>query len=94
MGRQARAVALSPFVRQRLTMLMSTQDQAGLDQLAGLTETGDVTPVIGATYPIHRTADAMRQLEGGHARGKLAISISTAALMPGRSDGDDRAQRG
>ena len=94
MGRQARAVALSPFVRQRLTMLLSTQDQAGLDQLAGLTETGDVTPVIGATYPIHRAADAMRQLEGGHARGKLAISISTAALMPGRSDGDDRAQRG
>ena len=84
MGRQARAVALSPFVRQRLTMLLSTQDQAGLDELAGLAETGDVTPVISGTYPMHQAAAAMRQLEGGHARGKLAISISTAALTPGR----------
>ena len=78
MGRQVQALALSPFVRQRLTMLLSTQDQADLEQLAGLAETGDVTPVIGGTYPLHRASEAMRQLEGGHARGKLAISISSA----------------
>ena len=79
MGRQVRALALSPFVRQRLKMLLSTQDRADLEELAGLTETGDLTPVIGEIYPLHRASDAIRQLERGNARGKLAISISTAA---------------
>ena len=60
-------------------MLLSTQDRADLEELAGLTETGDLTPVIGEIYPLHRASDAIRQLERGNARGKLAISISTAA---------------
>jgi len=79
LGRQVRALVLSPFVRQRLKMMLSTQDRADLEELAGLAETGAVTPVIGEIYPLHRASDAMRQLEGGNARGKLAISISRAA---------------
>ena len=47
MGRQMRAVALSPFVHQRLTSLLSRQRQADLELLAQLIEAGQITPVIG-----------------------------------------------
>jgi NADPH:quinone reductase-like Zn-dependent oxidoreductase len=75
MGRQMRALALSPFVRQRLTMLISKQDDADLERLAQLIETGEGTPVIGKTYPLDQTPDAMRDLLAGHTRGKLVITV-------------------
>ena len=78
MGRQMRALALSPFVRQRLTMLVSKQDHADLERLAQLIETGELTPVIGKTYPLDQTSDAMRDLLAGHARGKLVITVPDA----------------
>ena len=76
MGRQLRALALSPFVRQRLTMLVYRQPRADLERLAQLTEAGELTPVIGKTYPLHQAPDAMRDLEAGHARGKLVITVT------------------
>ena len=78
MGRQMRALALSPFVCQRLTMLVSKQDHADLERLAQLIETGELTPVIGKTYPLDQTPDAMRDLLAGHARGKLVITVLDA----------------
>jgi NADPH:quinone reductase-like Zn-dependent oxidoreductase len=78
MGRQVRAMALSPFVHQRLTSLLSRQRQADLEHLAQLIETGKVTPVIGKTYPLHQAPDAMRDLEAGCARGKLVITVTEA----------------
>jgi NADPH:quinone reductase-like Zn-dependent oxidoreductase len=78
MGRQLRALALSPFVRQRLTMLISKQNHADLERLAQLIEAGALTPVIDKTYPLHRAPDAMRHLEAGHARGKLVITVTGA----------------
>jgi len=78
MGRQMRALALSPFVCQRLTMLVSKQDHADLERLAQLIETGELTPVIGKTYPLDQTPDAMRDLLAGHARGKLVITVPDA----------------
>lgn len=78
MGRQVRAMALSPFVHQRLTSLLSRQRQADLEHLAQLIETGKVTPVIGKTYPLHQAPDAMRDLEAGRARGKLVITVMEA----------------
>jgi NADPH:quinone reductase-like Zn-dependent oxidoreductase len=76
MGRQLRAVALSPFVRQRLTMLTSKQPRADLERLAQLIEAGELTPVVGQTYPLHEAPDAMRELLAGHARGKLVITVT------------------
>ena len=78
MGRQLRALALSPFVRQRLTMLISKQNHADLERLAQLIEAGALTPVIDTTYPLRRAPDAMRHLEAGHARGKLVITVTGA----------------
>jgi NADPH:quinone reductase-like Zn-dependent oxidoreductase len=78
MGRQVRALALSPFTRQRLTTFVSRQRLADLETLAQLIEAGQLTPVIGKTYPLHQAPDAMRDLLAGHARGKLVITVTDA----------------
>jgi 2-desacetyl-2-hydroxyethyl bacteriochlorophyllide A dehydrogenase len=74
-GRQLRALALSPFTRQRLTTYISTHRQADLDTLRQLIETGQVTPLIGRTYPLADLPEAISHLRAGHARGKIAITI-------------------
>ena len=74
-GRQLRALMLSPFVRQRLTTYISRHHHADLDTLRQLTGTGQVTPQIGRTYPLTGAAEAIRDLHAGHARGKVALTI-------------------
>ncbi len=75
MSRQIRALALSPFRGQRLTTFVSKQRQADLEALSRFIEAGQVAPIIGRTYPLAEVPDAMRHLEAGHARGKIAITI-------------------
>ncbi|QSZ51194.1 NADPH:quinone reductase [Arthrobacter sp. D5-1] len=75
MDRQLRAVALSPFIRQRLTMIVGTQNAPDLEYLAGLLEAGTITPVIDRTYPLAQVPDAMRYLDSGKVRGKVAITL-------------------
>lgn len=75
MNRQLRAVAWSPFLRQRLTMFIAKQRSSDLDRLTGLIETGRVLPSVERTYPLHGAAEAIRHLEAGDVRGKVAISI-------------------
>jgi NADPH:quinone reductase-like Zn-dependent oxidoreductase len=75
MNRQLRALALSPFVRQRLTMFIAKQRSSDLERLTDLIEAGTVTPSIDRTYPLDGVPEAMRYLEAGKARGKVAITI-------------------
>jgi NADPH:quinone reductase-like Zn-dependent oxidoreductase len=75
MGRQLRALARSPFLRQRLTMVTPRQRSGDLDRLTTLIEAGTVTPSIGATYPLDQVPQALRYLEAGQARGKVVITI-------------------
>jgi len=74
-GRQLRAVALSPFVRQRLTMFLSTEHHSFMERLAGYLESGEVVPTIGGRFPLERAIDAVRQLESGRAGGKTVIHV-------------------
>ena len=74
-GRQLRAVALSPFVSQRLTMLASKEHHSHVEEVGRFIEAGQVTPIVDRTYPLAEVPDAMRHLEAGHARGKIAITI-------------------
>ncbi len=74
-GRSLRAAALSPFVRQRLKMLAVKEHFSALERLTDLIEAGTVTPRIDRTYPLAEVPDAMRHLEAGKARGKVAITI-------------------
>lgn len=75
MGRQLRALARSPFLRQRLAMVTPRQRSTDLDRLTSLIEAGTVTPSIGATYPLDQVPQALRYLEAGQARGKVVITI-------------------
>jgi NADPH:quinone reductase-like Zn-dependent oxidoreductase len=73
--RQLRALTLSPFVHQRLTMKTPKEHHADLDRLAELIEAGELTPAIDKIYPLRQVPDAMRRLETGQARGKIVISV-------------------
>jgi NADPH:quinone reductase-like Zn-dependent oxidoreductase len=75
LDRQFRAVVLSPFIRQRLTMIVGTQTAADLEYLAGILEPGTITPAIDRSYPLAQVPDAMRYLDAGKARGKVVITI-------------------
>ena len=74
-GRPFSALALSIFVRQRLTMFITKQGYAAMEALSELVEAGKVTPVVGATYPLADAPEALRLLDAGQARGKIAITI-------------------
>ncbi|MFZ5869962.1 MAG: zinc-binding dehydrogenase [Actinomycetota bacterium] len=38
-------------------------------------EAGSLRPVVEATYPLERTAEAIRHVEEGRARGKVVVSV-------------------
>jgi NADPH:quinone reductase-like Zn-dependent oxidoreductase len=38
-------------------------------------EAGKVTPVVEKTYPLVDAPEAIRELERGHARGKIVVTV-------------------
>jgi NADPH:quinone reductase-like Zn-dependent oxidoreductase len=74
-GRQLRAVLMSPFVGQRLVMFLSKETHVDIEALTGMIEAGTLRPHVGAVFPLAETADAFRHLESGKARGKIAIRV-------------------
>lgn len=78
-GRQLRAVAMSPFTRQRLTMLVSKERHDDLERLTEMIEGGRVAPVVERIYPLDQAAMAMERLASGQVTGKLVV-------VPGGSD--------
>jgi NADPH:quinone reductase-like Zn-dependent oxidoreductase len=75
MSRQLRAVLVSPFVSQRLTMAVAKERASDLDRLTPYLESGAVVPSIDRTYPLEQAPEAMARLEAGEVRGKIAISV-------------------
>ncbi|HEV2824647.1 MAG TPA: NAD(P)-dependent alcohol dehydrogenase [Actinomycetota bacterium] len=73
--RNLRAVLLSRFVGQRLTMLSSTPRQEDLQTLRELLEAGKLTPPVSTTYPLAQVPEAIRQLVEVHRGGKIAITV-------------------
>jgi NADPH:quinone reductase-like Zn-dependent oxidoreductase len=59
--------------------LMGTakMNQKDLVYVKELVEAGKVVPVIDRRYPLRETAEAIRYLEEGHARGKVVITVET-----------------
>ena len=70
-----RAPMLSLVTRQRLRPVIASEKGEDLRALAELIERGDVTPVVGRTFPLIEAADAIRHLEGGHATGKVVVTV-------------------
>jgi NADPH:quinone reductase-like Zn-dependent oxidoreductase len=75
-GRSLRAPLLSRFVSQRLTMLASKERAVDQERLTELIEAGRVTPHVDRAYPLADVAEAMRHLESGAVRGKVAVVVS------------------
>ena len=75
MGRQLRGVLLSVFVRQRLALLPTRERGSDYERLTEMIESGQLVPSIDSTYPLEDVPLAVRQLEGGHVRGKVAITV-------------------
>jgi NADPH:quinone reductase-like Zn-dependent oxidoreductase len=54
---------------------LATINQNDLVVLKELLGAGTVVPVIDRTYPLNETAEAIRYLEAGHARGKVIVIV-------------------
>jgi NADPH:quinone reductase-like Zn-dependent oxidoreductase len=65
----------SRFVSQKFIAYIAQFNKADMSILADLMQTGKITPVIDRTFRFSETADALRYLESGHARGKVVINL-------------------
>jgi NADPH:quinone reductase-like Zn-dependent oxidoreductase len=80
MNRQLRALMLSPLVGQRFAWFIAKERASDLDRLTDLIDAGHVSPSIDRTYRLDRVPEAMRHLEAGQARGKVAVAIPPSLL--------------
>jgi len=65
----------SRFTRQKFIAYIAQFNKADMSILADLMQSGKVTPVIDRTFKFSETADALRYLETGHARGKVVVAV-------------------
>lgn len=64
--------------RDKKMLILSARSSASdLEFLKTQIEAGKIKPVIDRCYPLNQTADAMRYLGQGHARGKVIVVIGT-----------------
>jgi NADPH:quinone reductase-like Zn-dependent oxidoreductase len=66
---------LSRFTRQRVLMLLARGRTSDLVFVLDLIEDGKLKPVIERTYPLEDAAAGLRDIEAGHARGKVIIVV-------------------
>jgi len=76
LGRSFRGLFLSAFGRQKFVTFVAAVRAPDLEFLAGLIEAGKVKPIIERTYLLSDTAEAIRHLEAGRARGKLVVRVA------------------
>jgi NADPH:quinone reductase-like Zn-dependent oxidoreductase len=69
------AYVRSRFVSQKFVAYIAQFNKQDMTFLADLMQSGKMTPVIDRTYKLNETADALRYLEQGHARGKVVITV-------------------
>ena len=73
--RQLAALALSPFISQRLTTFLGLVRAAELQDLTPLIDSGKISPALDRTFTLAEAQDALRYLENGQVSGKIAITI-------------------
>jgi NADPH:quinone reductase-like Zn-dependent oxidoreductase len=74
-GRLIQALVVSPFVSQKMGMMMAELKKSDLTILGDMMQSGKVKPVIDRTYKLSELPEAIRYLEEGHARGKVVITV-------------------
>ena len=73
--RLVKPLVLSPFVRQNLRRYLSKPNRQDLVVLKELVDSGKLRPVVDRTFPLSATSEALRHIEGGHARGKVVVTV-------------------
>jgi NADPH:quinone reductase-like Zn-dependent oxidoreductase len=66
---------LSLIGRKKMTFFIANVNQKNLAFLKELLEAGKVVPVIDRRYPLRDAAAALRYLSGGHAQGKVVLTV-------------------
>ena len=69
------ARGLSSFVDQKFVIYVTKMSKPDLEILAGLIEAGKLKPVIEQTYKLSDAREALRNLDQGHARGKIIVTV-------------------
>jgi NADPH:quinone reductase-like Zn-dependent oxidoreductase len=74
--RSIRAMVLSLFVSQKLIAFVNSENAEDLIAVTELIETSKVTPTVDRTYSLSEAPKAISYLTEGHARGKVAVTVS------------------
>jgi NADPH:quinone reductase-like Zn-dependent oxidoreductase len=86
-GRDGKGGALGPLTRMLIARIASRNSgrrvatfiakvrSPDLEALAELAATGQIRPAVERTYPLDQAAAALTEIESGHTRGKLALTI-------------------
>jgi NADPH:quinone reductase-like Zn-dependent oxidoreductase len=77
-GRLIRAKVSFAFGSQKVLTFIASPKQENLVALREFLEAGKVTPVIDRTYSLNQTAEAIRYVGQGHARGKVVVIVTGA----------------
>jgi NADPH:quinone reductase-like Zn-dependent oxidoreductase len=78
-GLVIKTILLKPFISQEMKMMLADVNKEDLTLLADLMQSGKVRPVIDKTYPLSEIREAIRYVETGHARGKVAVTWNDAS---------------
>ncbi|MEI6451075.1 MAG: zinc-binding dehydrogenase [Actinomycetes bacterium] len=70
-----KAPLLALFAPQRIRVCTERPRRKDLRVLKELMESGKLTPVVGRTYPLSRTHEAISYFGEGHAQGKVVITV-------------------
>jgi NADPH:quinone reductase-like Zn-dependent oxidoreductase len=67
---------LTRFTDRPVKMFVSGTTREHLETLLGFMERGELTPTVEHAYPLEQAADALTEIESGHARGKLVVAVT------------------
>ena len=77
-----KTMLLKPFISQEMKMMLAEANKEDMNFLAGLMQSGKVTPVIDKTYPFSEIREAIRYVETGRARGKVVVTLGDTNEIP------------
>ncbi|WP_306366820.1 NAD(P)-dependent alcohol dehydrogenase [Nocardiopsis sp. CC223A] len=73
--RNAAASLASPFTRQRLRSFLARANREDLGELLDRVGKGDLHARVERTHPFEEAVDALAHVAGGHARGKVVVTL-------------------